>query len=65
MVGRAGGAMVRWGTAEGIGSFSTTVPEKACRGKKKREKKKEKKKEKTLMLTLMTNNLHLTETAKV
>lgn len=29
MVGRAGGAMVRWGTTEGIGSFSTTVPEKA------------------------------------
>ena len=31
MVGRAGGTMVRWGTAEGIGSFSTTVPENACR----------------------------------
>lgn len=29
MVGKAGGTMVRWGTAVGIGSFSTTVPEKA------------------------------------
>lgn len=30
IVGRAGGAMVRWGIVVGIGSFSTTVPEKAC-----------------------------------
>lgn len=37
MVGRAGGAMVRCGTEEGIGSFSTTVPEKACRTESKRE----------------------------
>lgn len=34
MVGRAGGAMVRWGTAEGMGSFSITVPEKACKRKR-------------------------------
>lgn len=26
--------MVRWGTVRGIGSFSTTVPEKACTGGK-------------------------------
>lgn len=38
MVGRAGGAMVRCGTAKGIGSFSTTVPEKAFRGEREREK---------------------------
>lgn len=31
IVGRAGGVMVRWGTPKGIGSFSTTVPEKAYR----------------------------------
>lgn len=24
--------MVRWGTVRGMGSFSTTVPENACRG---------------------------------
>lgn len=62
MVGRAGGAMVRWGTDEGIGSFSTTVPEKACRTGSKRESERERQhSEKDQRSTSMTDHAHPTE----
>lgn len=58
IVGRAGGVMVRWGTAEGIGSFSTTVPENAWRG----EKEKQREKKQVSNWYFMTDHFHLTET---